>query len=209
MAKTCRSMRAPSKRELERVVVVGSSGSGKTTLARQLAQLLGSCHIELDAVHWEANWKARSIPDFRRLVAEAVSGDRWVIDGNYSAVRDLVWSRATAAVWLNYPFRLVFRRVLSRTVRRALTREELYSGNRESFRKAFMSSDSILLWVITSFRRHQRDYATLRESHSFPQVRFWELRRPSETSLFLSSLAAAVRRSAADAASQPGPTARW
>jgi len=170
--------------------VVGSSCSGKTTLARGLANLLGASHIELDAVYWEADWKPRHMPDFRQLVEQAVSGDRWVLDGNYSTVRDLVWPRATAVVWLNYPFLLVFPRALSRTIRRALTREELYSGNRESFRKAFFSRDSILLWVITSFWRHRWEYAALRESRTFPHIHFWELRRPSEASQLLSSLVA-------------------
>jgi adenylate kinase family enzyme len=185
-------MQQPSKIDFERVLVVGSSCSGKTTLARDLANLLGAPHIELDAIYWEPNWTPRPMPDFRDLVNEAVSGDRWVLDGNYSTVRDLVWPRATVVVWLNYPFLFVFPRALSRTIRRALTREELYSGNRESFRKAFFSSDSILLWVITSFRRHQREYSMLRESRLFPQIHFVELRRPSEASRLLSSLAAAV-----------------
>jgi adenylate kinase family enzyme len=188
-------MRAASKIGLERVAVVGSSCSGKTTLARELANLLGASYIELDSVYWEADWKPRPEADFRQLVEEAVSADRWVVDGNYSVVRDLIWPRATAVVWLNYPFRLVFPRALSRTIRRAITREELYSGNRESLRKAFFSSDSILLWVITSFRRHQRDYETLRESRTYPQIRFWELRRPSEATQLLSSLGAAAPRS--------------
>lgn len=183
-------MRAPSKIEFERVAGVGSSCSGKTTLARDLANLLGASHIELDAIYWEADWKPRPMPDFRHLVEQAVSADRWVLDGNYSTVRDLVWPRATAVVWLNDPFLLVSSRALSRTLRRALTREELYSGNRESFRKAFLSSDSILLWVITSFRRHRREFAALRGSRTFPHIHFRELRGPSEASRLLSSLAA-------------------
>ena len=185
-------MRAPSKIEFERVAVVGSSCSGKTTLARDLSHVLGVPHIELDAVYWEANWKPRPMPDFRHLVEQAVSANRWVVDGNYATVRDLVWSRATAVVWLNYPFRLVLPRALSRTLRRAVTREELYSGNTESFRKALFSRDSILLWVVTSFRPHQREYAALRESRCFPQIHFWELRRPPEASQLLSLARAAA-----------------
>jgi hypothetical protein len=184
-------MRVTSRIDFERAVVVGSSCSGKTTLARNLANLLDSPHIELDSIFWEANWKPRPMPDFRRLVAQAISSDRWVLDGNYSAVRDLVWPRATAVVSLNYPFLLVFPRALSRTLCRVVTREELFSGNRESFRQAFFSSDSILLWVITSFRRHRGEYATLREGGTFPQIRFWELRRPSEASQLLASLESA------------------
>ena len=183
-------MKPPSKLELERVAVVGSSCSGKTRFAASLAGVLGAPHVELDAIHWRPSWEPRPAADFRNLVEQAVSRDRWVVDGNYATVRDLVWSRATAVVWLNYPFWLVFPRAVSRTIRRVITQEKLYSGNTESFRQVFLSKDSILLWVLTSFRRRQRDYAALRESGRFQQIRFWELRRPAEASILLSSVEA-------------------
>ncbi len=41
---------------MQRIYVVGTTGSGKTTLARQLARRLGISHLELDALHWDANW---------------------------------------------------------------------------------------------------------------------------------------------------------
>jgi hypothetical protein len=37
---------------------------------------------------------------FRGRVASVVATERWVIDGNYSKVRDLVWGRAEDVVWL-------------------------------------------------------------------------------------------------------------
>jgi ribose 1,5-bisphosphokinase PhnN len=40
---------------------------------------------------------------------------------------------------------VVLWRVLTRTVRRVLTREELFSGNRESLRMAFFSRESVIM----------------------------------------------------------------
>jgi hypothetical protein len=129
---------------------VGTSGSGKTTFARQLAGLLNRTHIELDALHWGPNWTARA--DFRELVSAAIGEDTWVVDGNYRAVRNDVWGRATAIVWLNYPFHVVFHRALARTVWRLVFREVLYAGNRETFRGAFLEGDGIPWWVIRTYR---------------------------------------------------------
>ena len=128
------------KNEMARVVVIGSSCVGKTTFAQALARVLSSPHIELDALYWQPNWTPRPPEEFRKLVEQELSQGCWVTDGNYSVVRDLVWSRATTVIWLNYGFPLVLWRALTRTARRVLTQEELFSGNRESLRMALFSS---------------------------------------------------------------------
>jgi adenylate kinase family enzyme len=176
--------------ELARVAVVGTSCSGKTTFARELSRILQTPHVELDALHWKKDWEPRAPAEFRRLVEEAVSQERWITDGNYGAVREVIWPRATAVAWLNYPFWLVFSRALWRTARRALTGEELYSGNRESLGKAFLSRDSILLWIITSHWRQRREYRRLEETECCPQLRFFEFRRPAQASRFLAQVRA-------------------
>ena len=173
---------------MERVAVIGTSCSGKTTLARQLAHVLGAPHIELDAIHWEPGWQERPVDEMRRMVSEAVSSERWVMDGNYSAVQDIVWGRATTLVWLNYPFRVVLWRALSRTIRRVITREELFSGNRESFRKSFLSRDSIILWAINSHRRVRREYRRILDGGDYPHLRVIELHSPAEAEALVASL---------------------
>ena len=98
---------------LARVAVVGTSGAGKTTFARSLSRALGTPHVELDALYWGPNWTPVPQEEFRARVASAVRAPTWIIDGNYSPVRDLVWRNATSLVWLNYPFTLVFSRALA------------------------------------------------------------------------------------------------
>ena len=110
---------------------------------------------------WLPEWTPRPDPAFRSMVEEAVATDEWIVDGNYSRVRDVVWPRATTVIWLNYSFPVVMYRALSRTLRRALSKEVLYSGNRESLRKAFFTRDSILLWVLKTHHRRRREYSRL------------------------------------------------
>jgi len=171
--------------DLRRVAVVGTSCSGKTTFAAVLAAQLQAPHIELDALHWRPDWAAAPREAFREAVGLATSPERWVSDGNYSVVRDLVWGRATALIWLDYSFPTVLRRALYRTARRALLREELYSGNRETFRKAFLSRDSILWWVVTTWGRRQREYRKLFERGAFAHLEIVALSSPREAAEFL------------------------
>ncbi len=157
--------------DAERIVVVGTSGSGKTTFARNLAQRLGYPHIELDSLHWLPNWTEAPLEFFRERVAHAVAGERWVIDGNYGKVRDIVWARADTIVWLDYPLGVALWRLLKRTAKRVLTREVLWSGNRENFRSAFIGRESLFVWAITSRPRHHRDYPRLlREQYAHLRV---------------------------------------
>jgi adenylate kinase family enzyme len=169
----------------QRLIVIGTSCSGKTTLAKRIAQQLGCPHIELDALHWGPNWVERPTEDFQRLVREAIAGNRWVVDGNYAVVRDITWPRATTVIWLNYSFGRVLVRALTRTVRRSLMKEELYSGNRESLRRALFHRDSILWWVISTFHRRRRVYCQLREAQLYAHLDWVEIRRPSGVSELL------------------------
>ncbi|NLG68109.1 MAG: adenylate kinase, partial [Firmicutes bacterium] len=55
---------------------------------------------------------------FRHRVHEATSGRCWVVDGNYSRVRDILWPMADTVVWLDYPLPVILGRLLRRTARR-------------------------------------------------------------------------------------------
>ena len=178
---------------MRRVNVVGTSGSGKTTTGAKLARRLGVPHVELDALSWEPNWVAAPPDVLRERVAAAVAGETWVVDGNYSAVRDLIWARADTVVWLDLPFRVVMWRVISRTARRLAGREVLWNGNRESLRTT-LSRDSIILWALTTYRRRRRDYPPALAAQ--PHLRVVRLRTDGEVQRFLAAIPLPAQRSA-------------
>ena len=171
-----------------RVNVVGTSASGKTTFARALAARLSVAFVELDALHWEADWTEAPDDVMRSRVTEATAGDAWVVDGNYSAVRDIVWGRAQAVVWLDYSLRTVLWRYAYRTQRRIRSREELWPGtsNRERLSMHLLSRDSLLWWILGTYRRRRRDYPRLLASS--PQLAAVRLRSPAEADAWLTGL---------------------
>jgi adenylate kinase family enzyme len=174
----------------QRIAVVGTSGSGKTTLAHQLAQRLGIPHVELDALHWGPNWTPAPRHLFRECTAQALTREAWTTDGNYSAVRDIVWSRADTVVWLDYSLPVILWRVARRTIRRFVTREELWNKNRERFRDAFLSHDSIILWAARTYHRRRREYPVLFSEPEYAHLSIVQLRSPRAARLWLANLPA-------------------
>ena len=173
---------------MQRIVVLGTSGSGKTTLARELSRRMGAPHIELDALHWGPDWSNAPKPIFRQRVAQAIAQHAWILCGNYASVRDLTLARADTVVWLDYPMSVVFTRAFARCLRRSITRERLWADNQESLRLTFLSRDSLLLWVIESWRRHRRDYPKLLQTDACRHLRVLRFRSQKETDAWLASL---------------------
>ena len=143
-----------------RVHVIGTSGSGKTTVGRAIADKLGIKHIELDAMHWQPGWTELPNEELIERVSEAIQGEAWVIDGNYRVVRQLLWDRVDTIVWLDVPFIPVFLRMLWRTIRRIVTREELWNRNIEGI-DALIGKDSMPLWVIKTHKMRREEYPPL------------------------------------------------
>lgn len=140
---------------LRRFMVIGTTGSGKTTLARQLAARLDLPYAEQDAWNHLADWQAAPTEQFRARVAAFTAQPTWVLDGNYSRAQDLSLARADTLIWLDYPAGVVFWQLLRRTLRRMTSGEELWNGNRESWR-TFLGRDHILLWFFKTHWKRRR-----------------------------------------------------
>lgn len=179
----------PQDRNLRRVLIVGSTCAGKSTFSRNLAQRLDRTRVELDELYWGPDWTPKPREQFRELVETAAAGEHWVVEGNYREVRDLLWPRATTVFWLNYPFHIVLMRALKRTTARSFMRRTLWHGNRESLARAFLSRESIILYMIQNWGHRRRQFAVLRNSAAYPQLCWVEFRRPSQAAAYLWSLA--------------------
>lgn len=167
--------------------MLGTSGSGKTTFARALGARLGVPHVELDALHHGPGWVEAPAEAFRARVEEAVrASEGWVVDGNYEGkLGDLVLAEVDTVVWLDMPLALSLWRLWWRTIGRIARRTELWNGNRESLRNAFVGRESLFAWAVTSHLRRRRTLpARLARLEGVEVVR---LRSPRQASRWLAS----------------------
>jgi adenylate kinase family enzyme len=173
-----------------RIVVVGSTGAGKTTMAAALSERLDIAHVELDALHWETGWTAASTPEFRARVSLALAGDAWVVDGNYQSVRDLVWPRAEAMVWLDYDLPVILWRLTRRTAHRLRTDHELWNGNREQLRMV-LSRESLFLWALKTHGKRRKEYPAFLQEPEHHHLQLVRLPSPRAAEQWLSTVSSA------------------
>jgi hypothetical protein len=169
----------------ERIVIVGCAGSGKTTLARALAVRLGARHIERDAFGDD------EAPGFALQVAATIeaAGSRWVFDGPPYNAELVVYPHADTVVALDYPRRVVQRRVLARSVRLWLTRQSDGAHTSTSPPWRWWAPDHPVGWAA---RTHAARRAEITELFARPELAHAHRLRftsPRQVAVWLVSLA--------------------
>ena len=169
-------------------VVTTASASGGTTLGRELARRLGVPFHELDALFWKPGWVESTADELRARVEPIVATDGWVIDGSYqSKIGQLVLGSADVVVWLDLPLWTWLPRLVARSYRRWRTREELWGANTYSFRRAFLSRNSLIAFTLRHFRRTRR-----RNAERFAAYEHVRLRSRADVDRYLRSVAPAT-----------------
>lgn len=163
------------------MILASASGSGKTTVGRALAERLGVPFVELDALVHGPGWTETGDEELRRLLTPILAEPAWVVDGSYSRkLGTMVLDSADTVVWLDLPIRVWFPRLVRRTARRVVRREELWNGNRETLRGALWGRESLFVWAFRSHVRRRRAYP--RALAGYDVVR---LRTPEEVTTWL------------------------
>jgi adenylate kinase family enzyme len=166
-------------------VLASASGCGKTTTGRELAARLGVPFVELDALVHGPGWAETPDDELRARLEPLLARDAWVVDGSYGRkLGTLVLDAADTVVWLDLPVRVWLPRLLRRTLRRLATREELWNGNRETVRGAFLGRESLLVWALRSHLRRRRTYPL-----ELAPYRVVRLRTPAEVRRWLERVA--------------------
>lgn len=174
-----------------KVNVVGTSGSGKSTVARQLAQKLAMPYIEMDRLYWRPDWQGTPDDEFQARITEALADatSGWVLDGNYTRTKAIKWREVDWVVWVDYGFCRTLWQAVRRAIRRAWQQSELWpgTGNCESFRRSFLSRESIVWWTLKTYHRNRKKYQAEMLDANNSHIRFIHLRSPVETASFLAN----------------------
>jgi adenylate kinase family enzyme len=170
---------------MERVLVIGCSGAGKSTLTRAMAERLGLPVIHLDRVYWRAGWRATPDAEFDRAVAQLVTGERWVMDGNFARTLEVRLRQADAVIYLDFPrWRCLWRvskRVLLWHCGSTPSRPDMTDGCAEQWDWEFIE------WIWNFRRIHHAATLAALARHA-GRVRVVTLRTPAEVKEFLNGI---------------------
>jgi adenylate kinase family enzyme len=159
-----------------------------------MARALDLPHIELDAIFHQPGWTPLDDDSFKARVLEVTEPARWVVDGNYSVVRELVWERADTVVWFDLPYAVVMARTIRRTVRRTVTRQELWNGNREPWSNLYSldPEKSIIAWAATRHGVYRRRYGEAEHDPRWDRLAFVRLRSRRRADAWLARVSTAA-----------------
>lgn len=171
----------------KRIAVIGATCSGKSTLARKVANKLELNHVELDGLQWGPNGTAVPSDVLCEKVERATRSPGWVTDGNYSITRHILWPRAEAVIWLDYPLSTILPRLMRRTWKRLWAQEKLWNVNRERLVDQFMlrSDRWLSIWLFKSHKRRKREYPTLFAQPEYRHLKVFHFETPAQTDAWL------------------------
>ena len=88
---------------MKKILIIGCPGSGKSTFARALKEATGLPLIHLDMLYWNSDKTTVSREVFDARLEEALAGDGWIIDGNFSRTMEKRLQGCDTVFFLDLP----------------------------------------------------------------------------------------------------------
>lgn len=98
-----------------RIIIVGNSGSGKSWLSKRIGKLTGYPVYHLDKEFWQPGWVMPSKEEKIIKQQEMMSGEQWIIDGNYNSTMEMRFAKADLIVFLDINRFICILRAMKRT----------------------------------------------------------------------------------------------
>lgn len=124
---------------MKRVLVIGSCGAGKSSFSQRLHKITALPVIHLDRYYWKPGWVEPPKEEWKRIVADLIDRDEWIIDGNYGGTMEMRINRADTVFWLDMSRHLCVSRIVKRTLLyKEGSRPDMADGCDERFKWDFM-----------------------------------------------------------------------
>jgi adenylate kinase family enzyme len=149
-----------------RICILGPSNSGKSTLATAIAQARGLTPVHLDQFYHlpGTDWVPRPAQDFIALHDEAIAGEAWVMEGNYSKCLPQRLARATGLILLDCPTATSLFRYLRRSWFER-SRPGALAGGQDSVKW------DMIRHIAVATRRNRGQYKAMFERITLPKIR--------------------------------------
>ena len=102
---------------MKKIIVIGSSGAGKTYFSKRLSKTLNIELIHIDRVYWGPGWTEPTINEWKATLAQILSRESWIIDGNFTNSLDMRLAACDTVIFLDIRRTLCTWRVIRRTLR--------------------------------------------------------------------------------------------
>lgn len=124
---------------MKKVLIIGSSGAGKSTLSVRLGKIIGIEVVHLDRLHWKPNWTEPAKDEWKSIVENALRGESWIMDGNFSGTIEMRMAACDTVIFLDTPRAVCVYRILKRVARYyGRNRPDMAAGCYEQFDWTFI-----------------------------------------------------------------------
>ena len=107
---------------MKKIIVIGCPGSGKSTFSRALHEKTRIPLYCLDMMYWNADKTTVGREVFRARLAEVLTRDSYIIDGNYRSTMEIRIANCDTVFFLDYDLETCLSGILSR---RGKVREDM------------------------------------------------------------------------------------
>lgn len=164
----------------KRILIIGSPGAGKSTLSMKLSRITGLELYHMDRLYWLPGWIPVQDDIFVERLRSVLSGESWIIDGNYQNSLQQRIERSDTIIYLDYRRSICLFRSLKRTFISSGQREDITEGCEEKLDIKFLK------WIWNYRKKYRKETMDLLDSTTSKRVLVFT--SPGKLAVFLSSL---------------------
>ena len=139
---------------MKKIVIIGWPASGKSTFSETLAHLMNIPVYHLDALYWKSGHIPTSNEDWIKLQYRMVSGENWIVEGNYRTTLNIRLSAADSIIFFDMPMSVCLRNAIGRVVKHyGRERIGMSKGNNEKLDRHFLMRLMRISWIYPALER--------------------------------------------------------